>query len=178
MRGIASGLVLLALPLAAQADIIKCVNAAGQVAYQDSRCPPGAEETVLKIRGGRVKPVGTTSQPEIETRDRVIQRHEQVRSAREQRQSLPVFDTERHCDDFARSASDNGARNASMYNLCIESEQAAYNAAANLYQQVNGGMKEECADFARSVEGGAYSMLKLCLEAELNAIQRPAQFQR
>ena len=61
MRGIASGLVLLALPLAAQADIIKCVNATGQVAYQDSRCPAGAEETVLKIRGGRVESVGAES---------------------------------------------------------------------------------------------------------------------
>ncbi|MFI8748842.1 DUF4124 domain-containing protein [Vreelandella lionensis] len=55
--------MLLALPLAAQADIIKCVNATGQVAYQDSRCPAGAEETVLKIRGGRVEAYKARTQP-------------------------------------------------------------------------------------------------------------------
>lgn len=64
---------LLVLPLTAQADIIKCVNEAGQVAYQDSRCPPGAEETVLKIRGSRLGPVVTEPRELTDAQARVIE---------------------------------------------------------------------------------------------------------
>lgn len=177
MRGAKAVAVLAAvvLPAVALGQIFKCVDAVGNVAYQSAYCPKGSEEIRLKIRGGRAVPVVTQSQDDSEDSSRIMERHSQAQTVQQQRHTLPVLDTEMYCENYARTT---GTRHASLYNLCIETEQSDYDSLARLFGQVSTEVQEACTEYARSIEGGSYGLLKLCIENEATALQNPAQFRR
>jgi hypothetical protein len=63
LRGIALVGAMAALPVAAHADVFKCVDNAGRITYQESACGSG-------VRGGRVElpeeSVSVREPPEVE----------------------------------------------------------------------------------------------------------------
>lgn len=103
MRNFLVFLVLLALPAAAQAQIMKCVGAGGRVEFAAS-CPPGtkAQDTGIRNSPGTAPaaPQKSLSERDAEFRKRQMEQQESAKKAEEKTQQ--AADLKQNCDS-ARS---------------------------------------------------------------------------
>ena len=154
-------------PMAAQA-INKC-EIDGRTIYQDAPCPEGAvaerwmsrdEQKAIESRSRRITGATGREQAALE---RLAERNRQATQRQQQRQQLPRLDVESRCRAVA---SVGGGYSASIFNGCMQREQAAYNGLGDLFSASPAGIRERCLQVATVGEGGSYSILQGCLERE------------
>lgn len=79
---------------------------------------------------------------------------------------MPRYDVEKHCDQIAGFGA---SYSSEMFNFCIDSEQAAYNALRANWDSLSPRIQRHCDQIAAFAGPGSYEMLKFCTEEENSA---------
>ena len=89
-------------------------------------------------------------------------------------QDLPRFDVQVHCQ---RLAGLGGLMSQSVFGICMDVEQAAYDGLKPTWQALPSAVREHCLSLASLGGLGSYAVLKTCIQVEVDAGKQNQQRQ-